>query len=235
MLRTKHLMLTVTIAVAALWSVSAEAQGNWRPGDFGSWRFYLGLFEPEGNSQYWDDSFSVFSGSASDFEDLVFGTDYLWRTSRQGGVLFGVSFYEGKATQAYLDWVDIDGYDISHLTTLGLADLSAAYVVQLGRGGVRPYLGAGGGLLWWRLREEGSFIDFAGEDLPIVFASYRADSTTWELFALAGIDFRLSNRWSFFFEGRYRWSEDELNKDFAGFGTIDLSGFQAAGGFSYNF
>lgn len=235
MLRTRFRALSVAVVVAALWSVSAEAQGNWQPGDFGSLRFYMGLFEPDANSQYWDDSFSVFTGSASDFEDLVFGTDYLWRTSRQGGVLFGVSFYEGKATQAYLDWVDSDGYDISHLTTLGLADLSAAYVVQLGRGGVHPYLGAGGGLLWWRLREEGSFIDFADDNLPIVFASYRADSTTWELFALAGIDFRLSNRWSFFFEGRYRWAEDELNKDFAGFGTIDLSGFQAVGGFSYNF
>ena len=94
---------------------------------------------------------------------------------------------------------------------------------------------AGGGLLWWQFREEGYFIDFSEEDLPIFFGNYLADGLTWELFALAGLDFRLSQRWSFFFEGRYRWSEDELNKDFSGFGTIDLSSIQLAGGFSYNF
>jgi hypothetical protein len=235
MFRQRYRALTLAIAIAALWSVAAEAQGNWQPGDFGSWRFYLGLFEPEANSQYWDETFEIFTGSPSDFEDFIFGGDYLWRTSRYGGVLFGGSLYEGRATQAYIDWVDADGYDISHTTTLELADLTAAYVLRVGRGGVRPYVGAGGGLLWWKLREEGSFIDFGDPQYPIIYASYRADGTTWELFALAGIDFRLAHRWSFFFEGRYRWAEDELNRDFSGFGTIDLSGMQLAGGFAYNF
>ena len=228
-------VLAIIVAVTILSTVSAEAQGNWRPGDFGSWRFFMGIFEPNADSQYWDEIFTDFTGSPADFEDLVFGTDYLWRTSRYGGVLFGVSFYEGRATQAYRDWESFDGSDVSHTTTLGLADLSAAYVLRFGRSSVTPYVGAGGGLLWWRLREEGSFIDFSDDDLPIVFASYRADGTTWELFALAGLDFRLGHRWSFFFEGRYRRSEAELNKDFSGFGTIDLSGAQLAGGFGYNF
>jgi hypothetical protein len=232
----KYLVLALFIAIAGLGATSAEAQGNWQPGDFGSWRFYLGLFEPNADSQYWDENFADFSGSPSDFEDLVYGTDYLWRTSRDGGVLFGVSYYSGRATQAYLDWVDADGRDIAHTTTFTLSDLSAAYVLRFGGNSVRPYVGAGGGLLWWQLREEGSFIDFSDEEnLPIVFASYLGDGVTWELFALGGIDFRLSHRWSFFFEGRFRWSEDELNKDFSGFGTIDLSGAQLVGGFAYNF
>jgi len=90
-------------------------------------------------------------------------------------------------------------------------------------------------LLWWGLREEGYFIDFADPDLPIVFASYNAGGTTWELFAVAGLDIPVGYRWSFFVEGRYRWAEAELNDDFSGFGTIDLSGIQLAGGFSWNF
>lgn len=227
--------LTLVIAILTLWSVSAEAQANWQPGDFGSWRFYLGFFEPEASSRYWDEAFEVFTGSPSDFEDFVFGADYLWRTSRNGGLLFGGSIYEGRATQAYIDWVDAEGRDISHTTTLELADLTAAYVLRFGRSSVQPYVGGGGGLLWWKLREEGSFIDFVDPEYPIIFASYLADGTTWELFALAGIDFRLGRRWSFFFEGRYRWAEDELNLDFSGFGTIDLSGGQLAGGVAYNF
>ena len=228
-------ILALIISLLTLCAVTTEAQGNWHPGDFGAFRFYLGLFEPNADSQYWDETFDAFSGSPSDFNDFIFGVDYLWRTSRSGGLLFGTSFYEGKATQAYLDWVDGDGRDISHLTTLSLGDLTAAYMVQFGRHTVRPYLGAGAGLLWWNLREEGSFIDFGDPELPVIYASYRADATTWEIFALAGLDIRFSGRWSFFFEGRYRWAEDELNRDFSGFGTIDLSGLQLAGGFSYGF
>ena len=69
----------------------------------------------------------------------------------------------------------------------------------------------------------------------MVYASYRSDGITWELFALAGLDVRIGYRSSIFFEGRYRWADDELNNDFAGFGTIDLSGMQFVGGFSWSF
>ena len=155
----RYLVLAIAVTIASLAPVNAEAQGNWRPGDFGSWRFFMGIFEPEANSQFWDDYFVDFTGSPSSFQDLVFGTDYLWRTSRHGGLLFGISFYEGKSTLAYQDWVDADGQDISHTSTLSLWDLSAAYVLRYGRGSVRPYVGAGGGMVWWQFREEGYFID----------------------------------------------------------------------------
>lgn len=231
--------ITVAITIAAVILIfsanDANAQGNWQPGDFGSVRFSLGIFSPQGDSQYWDETFDAFTGQPSDFEDVVFGVDYMWRTSRHAGLLFGGSYYDGATTQAYRDWVDANGADITHRTSLMLSDLTAAYVWRFGRGGASPYIGGGGGLLWWRLREEGYFIDFSDAELPVVFASYRAEGTTWELFALAGFDIPLGRQWSFFFEGRYRWSEAELNEDFSGFGTIDLSGLQLAGGFSWNF
>ena len=137
----KFRVFALVIVVICLWTVSAEAQGNWRPGDFGSWRFFMGISEPRCDSQFWDDYFLDFNGSPSDLSDLVFGTDYLWRTSRDGGVLFGVSFYEGKSTLAYRDWVDADGQDVSHTASLGLSDLTAAYVLRFGRSSVRPYIG----------------------------------------------------------------------------------------------
>jgi hypothetical protein len=235
MRRSTTLAVIVATIILAGFSFDASAQGNWQPGDFGAVRGYLGVFSPQGDSEYWNDTFDVFTGSPSSFEDVVFGVDYLWRTSRRSGLLFGTSFYSGATTQAYLDWVDGDGNDISHTTTLNLTDLTAAYIWRFGAHGARPYIGGGGGLLWWGLREEGYFIDFADPDLPVVFASYDAGGTTWELFALAGLDVPLGYRWSFFIEGRYRWSEAELDDDFSGFGTIDLSGLQLVGGLSWNF
>lgn len=233
--RSMRRVAVVTAALCALIAADVSAQGNWRPGDFGSLRFRLGVFEPAGSSDFWDQYFTDFTGAPSSLEGLTFGVDYLWRTSRSSGLLFGGSFFSADTTVAYRDWETGDGQDISHLVELEMADLTAAYVVRLGDGGIRPYLGAGGGILWWQFREEGSFIDFGDPELPIVFASYLADGTTWELFALAGLDVPLGYRWSFFFEGRYRWADDELNKDFAGFGTVDLSGLELAGGLSFNF
>ena len=235
MSRSTVLSLLIATIFVAGFSVEANAQGNWQPGEFGSLRGYIGVFSPQGDSAYWNDTFEVFTGSASDFEDVVFGVDYLWRTSNHAGLMFGGSFYSGATTQAYRDWVDADGAEVTHTTTLDLTDLTAAYVWRFGARGARPYIGGGGGLLWWSLREQGYFIDFAAQDLPIVFANYYSSGTTWELFGLAGLDLPIGYRWSFFIEGRYRWAEADLNKDFSGFGTIDLSGLQVAGGFSWNF
>lgn len=213
----------------------AEAQGNWQPGDFGSLRFRLGVFEPDGSSEYWDETFDVFTGSPGDLQDLSFGVDYLWRTSADAGLLFGTSFYGGSSTNAYRDYVDSAGFDIRHATSLDTWDLSAAYLVRLGGSRVAPYLGVGGGLLYWNLEEAGDFIDFSSPDLEIFFARYRASGWTWEALGIAGVDIPVSFRWSFFAEGRYRVADDELGDDFAGFGTIDLSGWELAAGFSWNF
>ncbi|HOC44536.1 MAG TPA: hypothetical protein PKJ99_16090 [Thermoanaerobaculales bacterium] len=232
---TRTGILAVLIVTAA--AVTAEAQGNWRPGDFGSARFRLGLFEPEGDSAYWDDTFSVFTGAAGDFQDLTIGLDYLWRTSARTGIQFGTSFYGGETTQAYLDYVDLDGWDISHVTSLDTWDVSAAYVVRFGDGGsaVIPYLGAGGGFIFWTLEEAGDFIDFASPDQEVYFGIYQAEGWTWEAFGLVGVDIPVGYSWSFFGEGRYRYADDELGDDFGGFGTLDLSGWELALGLAWNF
>ena len=116
-------------------------------------------------------------------------------------------------------------------------NLRAAYLHVLADAltSVLAIVALGGGMLFWDLTEAGWFIDFGDPELPIVQASYLADGLTWELFALAGLEVPLASSWGVFFEGRYRWAEDELGDDFAGFGTIDLSGWELAAGVSWNF
>jgi len=229
--------LTLALLVLALGALQAEAQGNWQPGDFGSVRLRLGLWEPEGDSEYWDDTFAVFTGSAGDFQDLTFGFDYLWRASANSGLQFGTTFYSGQATQAYWDYVDLDGFDISHGTSLDTWDLNALYVFRYGdwSSPIIPYAGLGGGILFWSLEEAGDFIDFSTPENEIYFADYYAEGWTWEALAMVGVEVPLGFRWSFFGEGRYRYAEDELGDDFSGFGTLDLSGWEFAAGFAWNF
>jgi hypothetical protein len=236
---TRPVLRTLIIAsiVVLVGSQSAEAQGNWQPGDFGSWRIRFGLFEPDGDSEYWNDTFRDFTGSVSDFEDAVWGVDYIWRNSRKTGVLFGTSYFNGETAQAYRDFEDSSGFDITHTTRLELWDFYVAYTLRFGDQGSRviPYVGAGAGLHYWNLQESGDFIDFSDPFLRIFSAHYTADGWTWGGLVLVGLDVPLGYSSSFFFEGRYRWSEDELGNDFSGFGTIDLSGPELSAGFAWNF
>lgn len=232
-------MLTRTIPLAALLfvftAVDAEAQWSRSYEPRSQFRFRLGLFEPAGRSDGWDEIFEGFTGQPADLQDFIWGTDYLLRTGRHTGILFGFSFYSGKTTSGYEDWVASDDSEIRHTTQLAIWDMTAAFVYRFGSGGIRPYLGAGGGFLWYELTEEGNFIDFGDPDLPVFWAWYGARGTTFEAFGLAGIEFPLNPRWSFFFEGRYRYAFDTLGQDYAGFGDLDLSGYEITGGFGINF
>jgi hypothetical protein len=215
---------------------TAEAQYGYRS-QTGSVRLRIGLFDPDGSSQYWQDKAQDFTGSASDLKDLTFGIDYQWRLQRSSSVLFGFAYFDGSGTNAYRDYVDGNGNDIRHTTTLETWEITVAWITELGqpRAAIKPYLGAGTGLIGWRLREAGDFIDFASAELPIVPAGYQAEGTTYEFFALAGLDFNLGPGWSFFIEGRWRNADDTLGDDFAGFGKLDLSGFEYSGGFAFKF
>jgi hypothetical protein len=234
MLRTVR---TLLLAALLIGMCVADAEAQWaRVYDpNGQLRFRFGLFEPAGDSDGWDAVFEGFTGSSSDLGDFTWGTDFMWRTGRNTAVLFGGSFYRGRTTSGYEDWVAGDGSEVKHTTTLQTADLTAAFVVRFEAGGVRPYLGIGGGFLWYELIDEGYFIDFSSPDLPVFWAWYGADGSTFEAFGLAGIDIPLNPRWSLFVEGRYRAASDDLGQDFSGFGELDLSGLELSVGFGIAF
>lgn len=229
------LALSLSAILVILAAPPAAAQGNWQPGDFGSARVRLGLFMPDGSSQYWTDVEQGFTGSIDDFEDLTFGFDYIWRFSRTSGLMFTSGFYEGSSTRSYRDYVDDDGRPISHTAELQTGDFAVAWVLQANTNPVRPYFGLGGGMLFWDLTEAGWFIDFGDPDLPIVTAAYYDDGTTLEALALAGLEFRTSPSFSILLEARYRYADDTLGGDFGGAGDLDLSGFEASGGLAWNF
>ncbi len=230
---------TRTVLLAALLflvtGVDAEAQWQRQYEPNSQVRFRLGIFDPAGGSQGWDRVFEGFTGQPSDLQDLVCGADFLWRTSHHTAVLFGTSSYGGKTTSAYEEWVGDDGSEIRHTTNLDVWDLTAALLYRFGSSGVRPYAGVGGGLVWWQLTDQGYFIDFGSPGEPVFRGWYGTDGMTFEAFALLGIDIPLSPRWIFFVEGRYRYATDELGGDFAGFGKLDLSGYEITGGFGINF
>lgn len=98
---------------------------------------------------------------------------------------------------------------------------------------VVPFVGGGVGPVWYRLRQNGEFVDT--ETLDIFEEQF--ESKGWSLGAagFGGADVSLSPRFGLTVEGRYLWSRAGMSGDFSGFNKIDLSGYDASIGLFVRF
>lgn len=223
----------------ALVGVSVDAQQYYgRGAGDNALRLRIGLFTPDGESDYWLDNQAVFGGDIENLEDLALGVDFRFALGSRLGLLISGDFYEGDDDLAYLDFVDSRGADIVHNTNLDVSALTAGLVFNLTPPGARvvPYLGAGGGLYFWTLTERGDFIDFGDPLGPTIFTgTFEDDGQAVGWYLLGGLEIPLGIRWSLFAEGRWHSVEDRLSGDFAGLGDLDLSGRQISAGASWRF
>ncbi len=227
--------MAVLAAVAPASNVLADGIGHY--GGQNSVHIQGGSFEPDGGSQYWTDKEVDFFGSAEDFDDFVFSASWVYFVSSRVGIQAGVSGYEGSSLQSYRDFITGTGEDIFHLTTLELGSFEAGVVIHLLRGDmfVLPYVGAGFGLYDWTLIEDGDFLDF-GFFPPALFNDLFIESgEAFGTYYLAGIEVPIGSTWSLFAEGKWTQVDDEFTGDFAGLGTLDLSGDAYSAGIAFNF
>lgn len=230
--------VTVALAalvLAALAAVPASAQ--YYGGD-NTLRFRAGLFEPEGDSQYWDDAEALFTGDASELEDTVLGVDYQRSLDPAGrfSLLVSASGFEGEDRREDRFFEDDLGFPIEHDVILTLAAFTAGVNVDLlPQGPIRPYVGAGGGYYVWELEETGDFVSAGPAANTIFFESFVEDGATFGYYYLAGVGVPINPSFGLFAEARWHNAEDELSDDFDGFGDLDLSGREITGGFSWTF
>lgn len=198
----------------------------------GEFRLKLGLFDPRGDSNFWDDNKDIFTGDVKDLQDALFGADVLWTINPNLSLMFEGEYFDGSTTQFYRD---PSLSDLGHESSLSLTPLKVGVVVYpVGRRApVVPYLGAGGGLYWWRYREAGQFFNF--DTSEVTSQTYGADGVVAGYFLLAGLDIPVRPYWSFFVEGQWQQLHATLNGDFAGFGDLDLSGTELSAGFAWRF
>lgn len=230
-------VLLLTVALPAL------AQYGRGPSRANEFRFRFGLFEPDGDSEYWQfgevnaPGATVFTGDASDFEDLIGGIEYVRYMGPRLGFVLGLSGWEGQEDQAYLFFEDQFGGDIVHTTTVDVSALTAGFLFNLGNRNNRivPYLGAGAGFYIWNLEEAGDFIDFGVFPLEIFTTRFEDDGEAFGWYWNAGVRIGITRNWSFLAEYRQHDADDSLSGDFEGFGDLDLSGTEMSGGFAWTF
>jgi len=159
---------------------------------------------------------------------------------------FSFGFARSTTNSEFRDYVDNNRMPIeqrTEFTRLPLTGSLKAYLVAPGRevghfawipSRYAPYVGAGGGALWYRFQQQGDFIDFAAGNK--VFSDL-FDSEGWTPTAqvFVGTDISLSPRFAATMEGRYQWARTPLSLDFRQFEPIDLSGFSVTAGISIRY
>lgn len=159
--------------------------------------------------------------------------------------VFGFEYSRSDATSEYRDFVDQGDLPILQNTRLTQAPLTASlriYLTAQGRdisrfafipAGITPYLGAGGGYLWYEFEQQGDFVDF--EDLAVFSDLFVSRGWTPTAHVYGGADFKIAQQVYLSTELRYAWTKATLDRDFVTFEPLDLSGLRAAFGVRYLF
>ncbi len=180
-----------------------------------------------------------------DFDAASVGGEIAARLSERADLALTVSFARSRASSEFRDWVDQDDLPIVQETSFLRVPVTVDlrfYPWPRGRRVGRfawiprswtPFVGAGGGMVWYTFTQEGDFVDF--ETLEIFQDTFRSDGRAPTVHLFGGVEYSLSPTLVVTLEGRYGWARGELDRDFVGFDRVDLSGFQATAGLSARF
>ena len=180
-----------------------------------------------------------------DFSSAAFGFDVAFNVSPRVEGMFSLGVARSTMPSEFRDWLDNNNRPIQQTTEFQRVPLTASlktYLRDTGRSvghfawipkRYAPYVGGGGGIMWYRLRQEGDFIDF--DTLKVFRDLFDSDGWTPTVQAFAGVDVSLSPRFAVTTEGRYQWARAALGRDFSGFDRIDLSGFAVTSGITIRY
>ncbi len=200
---------------------------------------------PQAESEIFDFAREQLTLETNDFASSAWGADFAVRATERLDIAVGVSVTHTSQRSEFRDWVDLDDLPIEQTTTFTRVPTTLSvkyYLRDRGRSVSRfvwvperwsPYLGAGGGAIWYSFEQEGAFVDF--ETLDVFGARLESVGTTGTAHVFSGVDLSLSSKVVLTGEGRYSWGKMDMGRDFVDFDSIDLGGFQATLGLSFRF
>ena len=176
----------------------------------------------------------------NDFNAIAFAFDLDYRLTPRLDAVFGVGSSRTTTKSEFRHWVDNNRQPIEQSTEFQRVPLTAAvkaYLVPPGRSighfawvpaRIAPYVGAGGGVMWYRFQQRGDFIAF--DTLKVFTDEFDSNGWTPIVQALGGVEVSLASRLAIATEARYEWARAHLGRDFSGFDRIDLSGVSFTSG-----
>lgn len=207
--------------------------------------FFLGLAAPRAESRVFDDTMEEVFLDRGDLRSAVFGGSLGIRVSERLDVAGELGFSRASVDtedRRYLGTDDLPILQTVELTRVPLSVIVRGYLWDRGRSVGElawvprswvPYVGGGVGVTWYEFVRDGEFVDTSQPDLPIYRDVLAWDGAAATAHLLAGAELNLNPRLLLRGEGRYTWaSGDDRSRDFPGYGSVDLAGFQGVVGLS---
>lgn len=182
--------------------------------------------------------------SRSDFDAPTWGVEFAVRGSERFDLALDFRYSRSDVRSEMRDWVDLDNLPIEQTTTFTRMPLTVStrfYLRDRGRAISQfawipakwvPFVGAGAGVIWYRFRQVGDFVDI--ETLDILYFTLQSNSAAPTAHAFAGVDITMSPRFLWRLEGRYAFGRARTGYTFD-YDNLDLSGFHATIGLSARF
>lgn len=180
-----------------------------------------------------------------DFSSPAFGADLAFRVLSRTELVVSGGFSGTSKRSEFRGFIDNNHQPIEQTTTfnrfpvtVGVKQYLTANGRSIGKFAWIPsrfaaYVGASGGTMYYRFRQDGDFINF---QTTAVFPSLLvSEGWTPMANAMAGVDYALGPRFAITTEARYLWSSAELSQDFSDFHRLDLSGVSTTVGLSIRF
>lgn len=180
-----------------------------------------------------------------DFAGQGFGLEAAIAAHERVDLVLAVSRVQSAQRSEFREYIGADDLPIEQTTKLLRVPATVGLrLYPLGRGRalsahawiparITPYLQGGAGLQWYRLTQEGDFVDY--ETLNIFPDELRSSGSSVTAQVGGGADYWVTPRIALNADARYGWGSADLDATFPGFSEIDLSGYQASIGLSFRF
>jgi hypothetical protein len=243
------LALLVTGAANAQ-SADQDPRPNPRPSpDFlfgrpsGTLGIRFGWMSGRAGSDWYDFVSDQLTLEPKDFNAPGLGTDLGITLTPRVDLLIGFDYSQRTAASEYRHLVDNNRLPIEQETLLRSANIGAGLKFALTERGreigrlawvprkVVPYVGAGGGAMWFQVRQTGDFVDYL--DLSVFTDVFESKGWAPSAHVFGGVDVRVLRRAYVTFDARYLWASGDLGPDWIDFDPIDLSGFRLSAGINF--
>jgi len=197
-------------------------------------------------SDVFDDVTRQLTLNKSDFASLTLGADLAFRLTSQLDFTIDAAYSRANHKSEFRDFVDNNNLPIEQTTSFERIPVTANLKYHLTPTGrsighlawipsrIVPYVGGGVGMMQYRFKQDGDFVDFNTNGVFNSTFDTADDGRDWAFVqqAMAGAEYNFSPMLGLTLDARYLHGRGNLGTAFRGYDKIDLSGASASVGLS---
>ena len=196
----------------------------------------VGGFAPRGHSDLFSDVNELYGVRKQDFQGVTGGLEWSFNATDHVELGLSADWYGRTVSSSYRDFERGDGSPIFQDLQLNVVPVGfTVRILPAGRHArVSPYVAAGADVFFYKYEEQGEFIDFFDDDLPVSTDAFVSEGATAGFHVAAGLRVPVSHDVSVTGEVRYQQARTQMNDDFSQ-NRIDLSGVSGTVGVRLRF